>query len=91
MFELGDKVIYAPFNFDEKGNRMPPYKTEVGIFKKMNPHTKDVAFVWYHSGCTTAATDTMYLSLGEREAHNLIHKGCIYCMDMDKKNYDKEN
>lgn len=76
-FKPGDRVVYAPQ--DSKG---VPYKLEHGIVKLENPRRPGVYFVYYHCGCTAAATDSMYLMpyMGTLENFDSsVHSGCEQC------------
>lgn len=81
MFKPGDKVIYAPTN--KPGGK--PYKQEPGIVKRMNPYRDNIAFVWYHAGCTAASTDVKDLRLGEMADHERAHTGCHECAELKYK------
>lgn len=35
----------------------PGYKVEIGKVKRINPHDPNKAFIWYHTGDTTACTN----------------------------------
>lgn len=74
-FKPGQAVFYKPRNtFGDI------YKIEPGIVKRMSEDGK-TAFVWYHSGCTAAATPVEYLQATEDGYHHRdIHRGCKECM-----------
>lgn len=70
--------MYRPLN--HKGEF---YKEEPGIVKRMGIDNR-IAFVWYHSGCTAAATPVEYLKASPITlAHTKIHRGCVECISDD--------
>jgi len=73
-FKPGQAVFYKPRNiFGDI------YKIEPGIVKRMSEDGK-TAFVWYHSGCTAAATPVEYLqATQDKYSHRGIHRGCEEC------------
>ena len=73
-FKPGQAVMYKP-----KNHKGEVYKEEPGIVKRMRMDGK-VAFVWYHEGCTAAATPIEYLEESHITiAHTKIHHGCEEC------------
>lgn len=78
IFKPGQSVIYKP-----KNHKGEVYKEEPGIVKRMGIDGK-VAFVWYHEGCTAAATPVEYLHESHTTvAHTKIHHGCEECVSDD--------
>lgn len=69
--------------YKPKNNKGEVYKEEPGIVKRMGIDGR-VAFVWYHSGCTAAATPIEYLEESHiTKAHTKIHHGCDECVSDD--------
>lgn len=92
MYEAGDLVRYK-------------FKNELGKIKRLNPHMKDCAFVWYHCGDTAACTgfDLISLVLSKEEVdkytteelltklENMEFSNAYAIEEIIKKKEEKEN